>query len=344
MKLLIRKIFFRLLALVGGIMIALLIAEMMVRVFKLEDHVQEVRFSRNSAGGIVGADPIGAGCRFKMSENPRLVYEPAQPPEVNDKKHRNELRILCLGDSVVDNIWRKYPITFPILLAEKFSNNLIIPWKACTVINAGVTGYNPIMEFEWYKQQWQKGEFDIVILSYCCSNDRSENRQIAADPDGDLLCANARAYIPYVFEFPGCHFLLRFSTLFRLLNYRVAPYLERWGMDITEIDFDRVPAIRNAILGLRDLCEHNGSHFLLLIVPRLYPEEREHRWIIDLAKSSGIDYIDLRPIFEEGGYNNITSTNNDGSVDRTHPNQNGHDIITDLIWRKLQMLAGESVQ
>lgn len=332
------KIIFSLFTLGISVIIALIIAELLVRYLQLEDRLQEVHFARNSQGHIAGADPVSEGCRFKISSNRDLVYEPRNPPMLPEKKQPGELRILCLGDSVVDNIWRKRLVTFPGLLSEEINNNPISHWKSCTVINAGVTGYNPVLEYEWYKQQWQDGRFDVVILCYCCANDRSENRQIVRDPDGtvdDLFCYNVREYIPYIFNFPGHRFLLESSALFRLINSRLAPYLENWGIEIEELDLDRVPVIRDAILDLRDLCERNGSRFILVIIPRLRPEEREHRWIMDLVRSAGIEYIDVRAIFERTGYNNYLSKKNDGSVDYTHPNQLGHEIITDLIINKL---------
>ena len=325
-----------------SVIIAVVIAEVLVRYLQLEDRLQEVHFVRNSRGQIAGADSVSEGCRFKVSSNRALVYEPRNPPVLPEKKQPGELRILCLGDSVVDNIWRTRLITFPDLLLKEINNNPISPWNIFTVINAGVTGYNPVLEYEWYKQQWQDGQFDIVILCYCCANDRSENRQIVRDPGGtddDLFCYNVREYIPYILDFPGHQFLLRSSALFRLLNSQLAPYFERWGMEIKELDLDRVPVIRNAIIDLRDLCERNGSRFILVIVPCLRPEEREHHWIMELVRSAGIGYIDVRAIFESTGYNNYVSKKNDGSIDYTHPNQLGHKIITDLILEKLRKPA-----
>lgn len=334
-----RKTIYSLITLGISIIIAVIIAEILVRILQLDDRLQEVHFARNSQGLIAGADSVSEGCRFKVSSNRDLVYEPRNPPVLPEQKQPGELRILCLGDSVVDNIWRTRLVTFPDLLSNEIKNNPISPWKTCTVINAGVTGYNPVLEYEYYKQQWQDGRFDIVILCYCCANDRSENRQIVRDPAGtedDLFCYNVREYIPYIFDFPGHRFLLESSALFRLINSRLAPYLEDWGIEIKELDLDRVPAIRNAILDLWDLSERNGSRFLLVIVPRLRPEEREHRWIMDLVQSAGIEYIDVRPIFESSGYNNYVSKKNNGSIDYTHPNQLGHEVMTDLIIKKLK--------
>ena len=342
MKSLFKKLFFRLLTLSGGIIVAFIIAEIAVRILGVEDTAQEVHLNYNAAGYVPGADPVGPGHRFKMSSNRKLVYEPSSPPVLPPCRSPDELRILCLGDSVVDNVWRRSLLTFPALLSEKISKNLIPPWKSCTVINAGVTGYNPVQEFEWYKNQWRDGQFNIVIVCYCCANDRGENRQIVRGSDGDFLCYHVREYFPYFLDFPGQQWLLKSSNLYRLINSRLAPYVEKWGGRVKEIDLDRVPVIKQSLLGLRELCERNGSRFLVLIMPRLRPEEREYRWIMNLVQAADIDYLDLRPPFEELGYDAIVSRNNDGSIDTVHPNQRGHEIISDLIIRRLWQWAGET--
>ncbi|MDP8215649.1 MAG: hypothetical protein RAO92_10525 [Candidatus Euphemobacter frigidus] len=101
----VRKMIFHVIILFNAIVIGLIIAEFFVRLLHLEDRAQEVHFGRNSKGQIVGADPVGEGCRFKISTNRELVYEPSKPPVLPPAKSPHELRILCLGDSIIDNFW-----------------------------------------------------------------------------------------------------------------------------------------------------------------------------------------------------------------------------------------------
>lgn len=336
----IKKIFFRIGALIIGIIVALLLAEFMVRVLRLEDHAQEVHLARNPEGQIVGIDPVGEGFRFQVSSNRRLVYEPRNPPVLPEDKPLSELRILFLGDSIIDNIWQHSRTTFPSVLSRLVNKNPLPPWKICLVINAGVTGYNAIQSYEWYKQQWRTGQFDFVIFAYCCVNDRTENRQLA-DIEGRLHCVNVREYLPYFVGFPGQSYLLRFSALFRLLNSRLAPWLSRYGLRVKELNRDLTSGTREAVLGLRDLSESDGTHFFLVVIPDLLPEEREYGWIMNLVRSAGIDYVDLRPAFEEVGYKQIM-INPDDSWEHVHPNQYGHEIAAELVSKKIRKIISDS--
>ncbi|MDP8215650.1 MAG: hypothetical protein RAO92_10530 [Candidatus Euphemobacter frigidus] len=233
--------------------------------------------------------------------------------------------------------------TFPELLKKKITDEPVRPWDTISLINAGVTGYNAVQVYEWYKQQWQESNFNLVIYTYCCANDRTENRRVVADPDGDLLCYNVREYIPYFFNFPGQRILLRSSALLRLINTRLAPFMKSLGFQLKELNLDRTSATRDAVLKLRALCERRGARFLLVVIPFLRPEDREYRWIMDIVQSAGIGYLDLRPAFKEIGYDRLLISS-PGNQDYVHPNQFGHEYMAELILKRIQRMCVEETK
>ena len=154
-----------------------------------------------------GKDKIGNKSRFKLSKNPDLVYELNNPTYTTKSKPADELRILCLGDSITDNDWvGQSPTTFPVVL-EKFLNvNLKEPWRSCTVVNSAVTGYNAIQCYEWYKKQWKNHQFDYVILN--------ESLQQVLDPQKAIEEA-LRVGRKVIVGIPNfCHFIGRFQIFF----------------------------------------------------------------------------------------------------------------------------------
>ena len=57
-----RKIIFSLITLGISVIIAVVIAEVLVRYLQLEDWLQGIHFVRNSQGQIAAADPVSEGC------------------------------------------------------------------------------------------------------------------------------------------------------------------------------------------------------------------------------------------------------------------------------------------
>jgi len=327
-----RKIVLRLAAVIIGILIALVLAEVTVRILKIEDSVQVIQKTRLGEH-ILGADPVGRARRFKISSDADLVYELNNPPTVPREKPSDELRVLCLGDSVTDNDWQRERTTFPGILKRLLPAWLEAPYRRCRIINSAITGYNAVQSHVWYKKQWLNHKFDFVIFAYCCLNDRTEIRYIN-EIDGQLYCATGREYVPCIFQFPGQQYLLRFSALYRVLNTKLAPWFEGRGKKVGEYTQDLTSPTRSAVLELKNLSEKSGAHFILVIFPALQEEEREHKWILDLARSQGIHYIDLKPVFEKAGYDQLRIKSKD-QWDNVHPNQTGHNVVAGVLAREI---------
>lgn len=327
-----KGLLFRCWALAFGVTTGLVLAEAAVRIIKIEDPIriaQETRMGK----GFIGADKIGAKARFKLSDNPRLLYEPNHPPLVPSAKLPDELRVLCLGDSITDNIWQPMRTTFPALL-EKILNQALVPLgKRAIVVNAAVTGYNAVQVGEWFNRQWREHEFDWVIYAYCCVNDRTMARQIV-EIDGNFWCAMGMEYIPCLKPFPGQGMLLRYSALYRCLSLHLVPILQRLGIPASEYTPDLTAGSQSAILSLqRNVCDF-GERFLLVVFSSLSSEEREHGWIMRLADTNRIDCLDLQPIYNHVGLKQIRIAS-PGYSDLVHPNQRGHSLVANALARKI---------
>ncbi len=324
----------RIMLLVLGIGVALFIGEFGVRLFHLEDYAQISQITELSKLPKRGIDSIGEDWRFKFSTNPNLRYEPNKPQVIPKSKPPGELRILCLGDSIADNQWQPKRTTFPGILEKVLDSQTDLPWEKCVVVNSAVTGYNAIQYYEWYNKQWRDYQFDFVILSYCCFNDRTEMR-VVDEYDGNFYCVMGREYTPYIFQFKGDKLLLRFSALYRFLNIRLVPYFEARGRKIHEYRRDYTFPTQTSLLALRELCEGNGSRFILISFPLLVPEETESGWIRRLAEVEGITHIDMKPVFEEVGYDKVQIGHYSGPKDNLHPNQKGHNLAARLLSEKI---------
>lgn len=83
--------------------------------------------------------------------------------EVSIEKEKNEMRILCLGDSFTEGIGAidekdSYPRVLETLLSDKYK-------KKVTVINAGIAGSDPAFQFILLKEIFLKYKPDLVIVA-----------------------------------------------------------------------------------------------------------------------------------------------------------------------------------
>lgn len=103
--------------------------------------------------------------------------------EVGNKK-TGEFRILLLGDSFVQGYGVNIENSFPKLLEKKLNENGHEKFK---VINAGVIGYSPLIEYLYLAKMGLEFKPDMVILAFSLTDfweDRKRFRELAASyPD-----------------------------------------------------------------------------------------------------------------------------------------------------------------
>ena len=95
------------------------------------------------------------------------------------EKPRDVIRIAILGDSFTEAFQVSERNNFCSLLEKKLNERFPIAGKRYEVINAGVSGYSPISEFQFYRKVVSKFKPDRVIVQLF-ANDVYEDHKAAA--------------------------------------------------------------------------------------------------------------------------------------------------------------------
>ncbi|HYH47831.1 MAG TPA: SGNH/GDSL hydrolase family protein [Thermoanaerobaculia bacterium] len=307
---------------------------------------------------LAGAAPEVAAVqkgRFRLSDNPRLGYEPVplayqgedlayydyrgasnrlgyRDVDHEAEKPQGTYRIVVLGDSVgagfgVERLEDTFPRRLEALLRERG-----IPAE---VLNFSVSGYDTRQEVETLKTRALAFAPDLVLLAYCL-NDRERN-------DGDILATllaeqQARGAMPS--SAATSHPLLLRSALYRFLRFRAFPPgqvsaqtpglatgapatspLPLAGEGQGEGGSDQDP-VAEAFAELAALRTRHGFEVLVTVFPKLQGERRpaEHAYAQDLSTRHGFRHLDLRAAFRACRQ----ATPEPVDIDSYHPTAAGH--------------------
>lgn len=157
-------------------------------------------------------------------------------------KDSNEYRIVVLGDSFIEGDGAKENETLPVQLQELLSARF--PNKKISVINAGISGSNPLYEIDIYERKLTKYQADLIILSVF-PNDLS-----------DINIMQHQGNIPLQEYFSALSHLFRI-VYFGILNYdnfELTDIPESTSMRRMEIITDlnhRIHTFRNSLSASR---------------------------------------------------------------------------------------------
>ena len=307
----------------AALLLGLLAAEALVRVVSAAPEVAAVQKGR-----------------FRLSDNPRLGYEPAplayDGEDLSFYDYRgasNRLgyrdvdhpvakpagiyRIAVLGDSVgagfgVERLEDTFPRRLETLLRARGAR--------AEVLNFSVSGYDTRQEVETLKVKALAFAPDLVLLAYCL-NDRERN-------DGDILAtllAEQKARGAAVTASSAANPLLLRSALYRFLRFRAFPPattapeaspLPPAGDEQGEGGSDQ------AFAELASLRERHGFEILVAVFPKLQGERRpaEHAYVQGLSARHGFQHLDLRAAFRACRQ----TTAEPLAIDSYHPTAAGH--------------------
>ena len=129
------------------------------------------------------------------------------------KKRVGVYRILVIGDSFTMGHGCDIEDTFPKLLEGQLNQWLDESPSAFEVINAGVGGYSPDMEFDLLKEKMEIYEPDLVVMGFFVGNDFSSALGKRTVWNGYLVNKNSRlSYEEQILgasEFENVFFALR---------------------------------------------------------------------------------------------------------------------------------------
>jgi lysophospholipase L1-like esterase len=347
---------------VGGLFVALLLSEMMVRAY-------EVRIVARGAAGwelmavrrivyqVVDNEALNYMLKPDMQYNFENVHvvinsQGLRGDLVSEEKPPGVYRILGLGDSVTFGWQVRFEETYLEQLESML--NASDASRRYEVINAGVPGYNLGNELVYLREHGVRYGPDLVIVGFSALNDADGTRAVYI-ADGNI------AYVPLdsssaptdsggvVAPLKG--FLRRKSHLYHFVTQEYGMLRERWSdsrrtngtayhwpFPLEEED-DLWELIRSQISEIQDVAEQHGARLLVVTFPMLSQVTSEDAPLVpqevlaDLARQIGVPVVDALPAFRGYGRSPVFAD------DFSHPSAFGHQLVAKEIFSLLQEMG-----
>jgi lysophospholipase L1-like esterase len=271
--------------------------------------------------------------RYRLSDNPRLGYEPVPRLEhtggglefwdwhgpsnslgFRDREHPVEkppgaLRVLVLGDSIAAGLKiADDRDVFPSVL-ERLLREGGVPAE---VLNFAVSGYNTQQEVETLRARGLAYRPDVVVLAYCLNDAEGKENDILKTLRAQAAgrAAPARARLDPI---------LGTSALYRFLRFRVlAPREDPARIALLSRDLVEV-----SLHELGRLAATHGFRAIVAVFPLFgeldpYPHGAYHDTLKAIAADAGLGYVDLLPAFQE------CAREGPVALDVLHPSAAGH--------------------
>ncbi len=263
-----------------GVIVALLLAEVVLRVgFARQLGVDAAHIAvdphlgwRNAPG--LRGQHIVEGKVVPVIINPQ-GFRRSQP--VSLEKPPNTQRILLIGDSVTAGFEVSEEKTFAALLEKKLNERGSQKYE---VLNAGVRGYGTDQSEIWLRREGVRYYPDAVIYVFC-ANDLFDNLDKKNKPYYVLRDDQMELHLPNVSRLRQAQFVLKNCYLRRLirrvhdLRHKNDPVVGRletpeerrrraeWlrkvrGMDLDSLEWQMVSRL---IRRMRDVCRQHGAKF-----------------------------------------------------------------------------------
>ena len=299
-------------------------------------------------------------------EHPDISSQGFRDDEVSVPKPAGTFRVLVLGDSVAYGSAVPRGETFANLLEAELRREL----PGAEVVNAGVMGYTPYNELQFYLTKGRLFEPDLVIVAFCM-NDVANPRLHWGDAPGVRVPREAipnEAYdrehiLPVVRRLeeqkrtgaPEGPPVLRHSRLYRAL----APALAR--------AFRRSPAVPTRVTGeddlsievlldrsspewrwlastydrLREAVRADGAEMTVVFFPLAYQMDESYpflpqRRLAEYCRERSLRCLDLLPPFRRHDEGEIFLLDKEGHDDIWHLTRFGHELTARELLRFLR--------
>ncbi|MFQ5500803.1 MAG: SGNH/GDSL hydrolase family protein [Phycisphaerae bacterium] len=334
----------RVIAVFGGLLIASLLAEGIVRVFALGPPVYAPRRFKPDSGvpfvqipngplayrpdSVFSSvyDPSGDE-RGYFGESGRVTYRlnryGMRGPDWSEETLPDHFRVVCLGDSITFGEGVRIEDTYPARLERGLS--ALLPNRHVEVINAGVQGYGTLDEIAFYLLRCARFKPDVVTLGFFL-NDATRSQETIRQNE-----ARTRAWKP-----SG---LSAFSRVWEILSRRrAASLLQAEYFATTRAGFASSgwEDCKEALRGMKRISREDGFRFVVVVFPILweldgaYPFEDLHTLIADACREYGIEHIDLLDTCRGRRAESLWVHPTD-----QHPNEIAHRLAAERITRHL---------
>lgn len=290
---------------------------------------------------------------FQVSHIPNLFFipDPAyyefNSMGFNDREYPSARepdtkRIIVVGDSVTQGEGvANNELYHEILERELNSDSSRYNYE---VWNCGVSMYNTLQQYLYFKNFLLEYDPDMVIIGYLEENDYEPPR-IAYNASLSIRENYYVAMVPKMLvPWQGIHDKLCLFNVYKLSNIIIYKLLgkllpEKYP-DIVfknSSGYESMLLNRKALLDFKELCDAKGIKLLLAVFPILEDKPHLDTWLYNIEKKTSIETVYLRPVFKEL-IADIESLRIKPK-DHLHPNARGHIIAADEIEKKLRDLG-----
>jgi lysophospholipase L1-like esterase len=322
-----------------GTLVALLLAEGIVRLFALAPQLAAIRIDEPHAS-------------FVSSPNPTLKYVPN--PGTGDinadgfrdrvydrRKPDGTLRIVVIGDSIgfgYCNESRATEIrhTFANVLEDELNPGGLWDHDRVEVLNLSVSGYDTVQEVEFLAVKGLAYEPDVVLIAYCLNDLMLASRELFLfEKDAEWEAYRAAAEMVYrsaVFR----------SHLVRFVWHRAPSVAARFSSQEERPDRERgIARTAEGFRRIRELSDRFEFRTIVVIFPffrefERYPYVPLHRSVTAEAKRHDLAVLDLFPFYAAAS---AEASNLCTPCCDLHPNENGHAVTARAIAESLRRMG-----
>lgn len=341
----IKKILFKLTAILIGLACGLLFFEVFLRLNpKLGYNYNSYKADSSKEPRLhyfnedLNRDPRHRG-RYRPSSLLGYEHIPNSRPEINSygligreyklKKDENTFRILLLGDSIAAQGW---PAGF---LEEELNQNPQLGSKyKFEIWNAGVGAYEVRQYFRYLIHKGLRYKPDLVMIFLFINDFRRDTAVYYKKKDG---------FTGYYFPLQQLYrrgfiinpFLTEHSYLYRFIILRLNAYLS--NKEKTQVIDQEKENGRYYLGRIKEICQKNKINLLVVIFPYLQPLDEyknfqinQYKNICEVTKELDIEHINLYDLYNQllrEGFN-IRKRNDD----RIHPSKQAQKLIAHEIY------------
>lgn len=327
-------------AAIGGGVVVLVMAEIVVRIFGLGPQpFSPRRFEPHGAipfmtipNGPIAYQPnvtfasvydLAGDTRGYLGPTGRVPYHinsyGLRGPEIPVKKQPGSYRVVCLGDSLTFGEGVKYADTYPAQLQARLA--AAMPDRLVEVLNAGVQTHATGDEAALFLLRCSQFQPDLVVLGFYL-NDATDVRQTVHQNDQWTKSWDSSA-------------LSRVSRLWDIFaRVRRARQLQDEFLEATRAGFDsaRWSDCKTILRGMEKISREDGFRFVIVVFPVFwqldggYPFAEIHTKIAAFCDQAGIECVDLLETYRNRPSQSLWVHPTD-----RHPNEIAHHLAAKRI-------------
>lgn len=304
---------FRILLLCGSIIFTFLFLEVLLRIIPIDNklYYQNVTWDHWKGEGMPEMYNSNYVYDELLGYEKKSVYKEINGMSDDNKRY---YKILILGDSVTEQGFYVEPLQD--LITKRYNTSSVV------IVNAGVTGYDTELEYNYLKYRSLELKPDLVIIQFNM-NDFESTPVIIKQKDGSWLALSGdKKLSPWISPI-----LFVNSKLYQVIMVRL----------LTFSGYKGKKAFRNNValpLGsMKQLLEEKGIPFYFVIFPLFEDSERSKRLhddVINITNELGLGSNTIDLVGYYSGLDYRTISNN-----LYHPNKEGGKIAADALAEKL---------